>query len=100
MRQSQTPGWKGKHYAFFQNLDCEYFPCHRTKQPKQFNCLFCYCPLYFLDGECGGNFVILDNGIKDCSACMLPHQKNSYGYIIEKISETMDRRSRHISDTD
>ena len=34
-----------RHYAFFQNRDCEYFPCHATKHPEDFNCLFCYCPL-------------------------------------------------------
>ena len=33
-----------RHYAFFQNRDCEYFPCHATKHPEDFNCLFCYCP--------------------------------------------------------
>ena len=37
-----------RHYAFFQNTDCEYFPCHKTAHPERFNCLFCYCPLYAL----------------------------------------------------
>ena len=37
-----------KHYAFFQNRDCEYFPCHRGVDEADFNCLFCYCPLYAL----------------------------------------------------
>ena len=45
-----------RHYAFFQNRDCEYFPCHATKHPEDFNCLFCYCPLYALGRGCGGNF--------------------------------------------
>ena len=40
--------WHDKHYAFFQNTACEYFPCHETKFPERFNCLFCYCPLYAL----------------------------------------------------
>ena len=35
-----------RHYAFFQNTDCEYFPCHKTAHPERFNCLFCYCPLH------------------------------------------------------
>ena len=26
-----------RHYAFFQNRDCEYFPCHETKHPEDFN---------------------------------------------------------------
>ena len=31
-----------RHYAFFQNRDCEYFPCHETQHPENFKCLFCY----------------------------------------------------------
>ena len=37
-----------KHYDFFQNSECEYFPCHKGADPKTFSCLFCYCPLYAL----------------------------------------------------
>ena len=48
--------WEGKHYSFFQNRDCEYFPCHQGADPENFNCLFCYCPLYALGEKCGGNF--------------------------------------------
>ena len=33
-------------YRFFQNKSCEYFPCHEIKDSGDFNCLFCYCPLY------------------------------------------------------
>lgn len=62
-------------YKFFTNKDCEYFPCHKTDNPNDFNCLFCFCPLYALGKNCGGNFSILENGIKDCSKCMLPHNK-------------------------
>ena len=45
-----------KHYSFFQNRECEYFPCHKDADPETFNCLFCYCPLYALGRKCGGNF--------------------------------------------
>ena len=81
--------WKGKHYSFFQNTQCEYFPCHKTADPKDFNCLFCYCPLYMLGTECGGNFRILANGIKDCTGCTLPHERDSYVYIIEKLKNAV-----------
>ena len=77
-------------YSFFQHAQCEFFPCHETAHPENFNCLFCYCPLYALGSACGGNFRYLDNGVKDCSACLIPHRKNSYSYIMErfpKISE-------------
>ena len=72
------------NYAFTQNKSCEYFPCHKIKDENSFNCLFCYCPLYLIP-ECGGNYTILENGVKDCSICLLPHKKESYGYIISKL---------------
>ena len=71
---------------FFSNKECESFPCHKTTDPDSYNCLFCYCPLYCLGSSCGGNFVYLD-GIKDCSNCLVTHQKDSYAYIIGRISE-------------
>ena len=79
--------WHDKHYAFFQNSDCEYFPCHETKFPERFNCLFCYCPLYALGKDCGGNFRYTESGIKDCSACLLPHNRKSYSYIVSKFKD-------------
>ncbi len=84
---SNKPYWEGKHYAFFQNRECEFFPCHPTDKPERFNCLFCYCPLYALGDKCGGNFQYLDNGCKDCSGCKLPHVPENYGYIMEKFSD-------------
>ena len=32
-------------YSFMQHTACEFFPCHKTAHPEDFNCLFCYCPL-------------------------------------------------------
>ena len=60
-------------YSFTQHKTCEFFPCHKTEHPEDFNCLFCYCPLYTLGSHCGGNFVYLDSGVKDCSNCLVPH---------------------------
>ena len=62
----EKPYWEGKHYAFFSNKECEYFPCHAGADPENFNCLFCYCPLYALGDKCGGNFRMTETGIKDC----------------------------------
>lgn len=69
-------------YNFFQNKECEYFPCHPIKDSCNFSCLFCFCPLYS-NMECGGQFHILDNGCKDCSNCTIPHY--SYDYVIQKL---------------
>ena len=52
------------HYSFFQHTACEFFPCHETAHPEDFNCLFCYCPLYALGDRCGGNFRYIGDGIK------------------------------------
>ena len=73
-------------YRYFQNRECEYFPCHSC-EGEDFNCLFCYCPLYALGENCGGNFTYLENGIKDCSACLLPHREKGYDYICSRFSE-------------
>lgn len=71
-----------KEYMFFQHRKCEYFPCHSGLDPADFNCLFCYCPLYALGRDCGGSFSY-DNkdGIKDCSRCTKPHERLAYGQI-------------------
>ena len=42
-------------FSFFRNVECEYFPCHKVDNSDNFNCLFCYCPLYLVE-NCGGNF--------------------------------------------
>ena len=73
------------NYKFFQHQNCEFFPCHKTAKPEDFNCLFCYCPLYSLGKDCGGNFTYTENGRKDCSNCTIPHQKGNYNKIIEKL---------------
>ncbi len=76
-----------RHYAFFSNRDCEYFPCHPGANPDNFNCLFCYCPLYLLGEECGGNFRWLENGVKDCSDCLFPHRRENYDVISARWQE-------------
>lgn len=70
-----------KHYAYFSNRECEYFPCHKNADTENFNCLFCYCPLYVLGDKCGGNFRYLPNGNKDCSKCLYPHKAENYEKI-------------------
>ena len=75
------------NYDFFQHRSCEYFPCHPGADPESFSCLFCYCPLYVLGARCGGNFKMTDSGIKDCSACMVPHRTDAAAYIGSRWTE-------------
>ena len=84
-------------YSFFQHTTCEFFPCHETAHPEDFNCLFCYCPLYMLGRKCGGNFTYLESGVKDCSECLVPHRRENYGFIadsFQKIAGEMAEREK------
>lgn len=84
-----------KNYSFFQNTACENFPCHKTSSPQNFNCLFCYCPLYALGEKCGGNFTIKENGIKSCINCDFPHKKENYEKVNARFSEIADLMKRN-----
>ncbi|MCR5468380.1 MAG: cysteine-rich small domain-containing protein [Lachnospiraceae bacterium] len=73
---------------FFCNRECEYFPCHPTKDTEDFNCMFCFCPLYRFD-DCPGNkkYIMTGDGkkIKDCSECLFPHREKNYDAIMERL---------------
>jgi len=79
-----------EHYRYFQNTKCEYFPCHKGANAENFNCIFCYCPLYALGDKCGGNFQYLENGYKDCSDCLVPHRAENYDKINARFAEVAD----------
>ena len=83
--QPETPP---NSFAFFQNRDCAFFPCHETERPDQFNCLFCYCPLYALGRGCGGNFKYLPGGVK------VPHVPENYARITGSYEKIMERMQR------
>ena len=82
---------KDKHYTGFTNRACEYFPCHSGVPEKDFNCLFCYCPLYALGRDCGGAYQYTPDGIKDCSGCVVPHRAENYGEIMDRLSVLQKR---------
>lgn len=84
---------KSENYKYFKNDKCEYFPCHKMEDEDFFNCLFCYCPLYALGEDCGGNFTWSEKGIKNCSACNIPHGRKGYEHISSKIGEVIKRTS-------
>ncbi|MDE7268029.1 MAG: cysteine-rich small domain-containing protein [Lachnospiraceae bacterium] len=74
-------------YRFFENKECEYFPCH--KGLENFNCLFCYCPMYWKD-DCPGNPQYIEkNGkpLKVCTNCTFPHQPQNYEAIVERLKQ-------------
>ena len=74
-------------YRFFENKECKYFPCH--KGLEEFNCLFCYCPMYPIK-DCPGNPQFDKKKgkiIKVCTNCTFPHQPENYDRIIEILKE-------------
>ncbi len=71
---------------FFTNRACAHFPCHQGIDPAQFNCLFCYCPLYFF-ADCGGEYTILGNGFKNCTQCTIPHRPEGYEHILMQLKK-------------
>ncbi|MCR5809909.1 MAG: nicotinate-nucleotide--dimethylbenzimidazole phosphoribosyltransferase [Lachnospiraceae bacterium] len=72
-------------HTFFTNRSCKYFPCHKGADPENFNCLFCYCPLYVMGPDCGGNYRLTSSGVKDCTGCLVPHRRENYEKIMEKL---------------
>ncbi|WP_407428757.1 aminotransferase class I/II-fold pyridoxal phosphate-dependent enzyme [Treponema sp.] len=71
---------------FFENRQCKFFPCHNLQ--GDFNCLFCYCPLYTRE-VCPGNpsFIKKENGtlVKRCTDCTFPHKPENYERIMNLL---------------
>ena len=64
---------------------CKFYPCHNLQNMQ---CEMCFCPIYN-DNNCEGNFIILPNGIKDCSNCIIPHTKAGYESILNKLHKNL-----------
>jgi Zn-finger protein len=79
-------------FKHFENKACEFYPCHIEGQ----NCLFCYCPLYWIPIDCGGKYRVSKEGIKDCSNCIKPHDSDGWEFVQNKLREAfkwiMDNR--------
>lgn len=77
-------------HRFFENRDCKYFPCH--KGLGDFNCLFCYCPLYARK-NCPGNPEYIEHAgrsVKACTNCAFPHQPQNYDALIQLLTISSD----------
>ena len=56
--------------TFFANTACRWFPCHETADPEHFD--FAYTP----------------SGVKDCSACLLPHRgSGGSAFVLQRADE-------------
>lgn len=89
---------KNCHYKFFTNTECENFPCHKSPAKEDFNCLFCFCPLYVLGDKCGGNFYFTEKEIKSCKNCDFPHHKENYDKIVSRFGEIVEKMKKKLTD--
>ena len=86
MKSTQTkPGRRRlkASFKYFENRACKYFPCHKIDN-QDFNCLFCFCPLYF--ALCPGTPLYKEsNGLmfKSCTDCDYPHRPENYKAIMD-----------------
>ncbi|MBE5960399.1 MAG: metal-binding protein [Lachnospiraceae bacterium] len=71
---------------YFKNTACEYYPCH--KGVEDFNCLFCFCPMYRLKACPGKPEYIEHDGkrIKSCGDCTFPHRPENYDKIMKVLA--------------
>ncbi|MBR5360611.1 MAG: metal-binding protein [Lachnospiraceae bacterium] len=85
-------------YKFFENKECEYYPCH--KGIDKINCLFCYCPMYHI-ADCPGNpkYKLKDGvKVKVCTDCTFPHEEGHYEKVTEILKE--ERRKQGVKATE
>ena len=87
----------------FPGTNCEYDSARAMADAgadaETFSCLFCYCPLYTLGDGCGGRFVYTEQGIKDCSGCLIPHRRENYGLITEKLEAVVRLAAKKSEET-
>ena len=88
------------YFAHYKNEKCEFFPCHKVDDTEQFNCLFCFCPLYSLGPNCGGDFHYTPEGIKDCGNCIKPHTSDGYDYVMKRIGAVTEAAKINIKKLD
>jgi Zn-finger protein len=73
-------------FQFFENKNCEYYPCHKTDL-KEINCLFCFCPMYYAICLGDPRYVNVNGSlIKDCSDCDYPHRPENYNTLVECLT--------------
>ena len=70
---------------FFNNRECEYYPCHKNMAAADINCLFCYCPLFTYDCARYGGTPQQAGSWKDCSSCTWNHVPENYDKIVAAL---------------
>lgn len=77
-------------FNYFSNRKCKYFPCHKMN-PDEFNCLFCFCPVYFAICPGTPEYIEKDGStFKSCIDCEYPHKAENYAAIIECLTSMLN----------
>ena len=86
--------------SFFQNRACPHFPCHEGIAARDFNCLFCYCPLYALGPNCGGNFTYTERGRKNWNVTFPTREKTAQSWSPRTTNNSQPSRTNsHLGTT-
>ena len=64
--------WENKHYAYFCNRECEYFPCHKGADRKILIAYSAIALCMYWEIAAAESLPYLPNGYKDCTAVCFP----------------------------
>ena len=83
-------------FRYFENRECKYYPCHNGME--EMNCLFCYCPLYFLPDCPGTREQIEKDGkiIQSCLNCDYPHRPENYGNMMRFLKAAIQNTQKEL----
>ncbi|WP_432490175.1 cysteine-rich small domain-containing protein [Flavonifractor plautii] len=85
---------EGRTFSFSSNKAWERYPC-RSMQ-KGWNSAACSAIVRCICwAERAEMLHHLENGVKDCSKCLIPHQRDNYGYLAGRFQEIAGEIARH-----
>jgi Zn-finger protein len=79
--------------------DCNYYPCHDGIIEEEYQCEFCFCPIYPCNIEkTGGKIISGRDGsqIWDCSDCIIVHEKENFNKIKKGLHNIIQEISNGI----
>ena len=85
---------KAGTFSFSSNKAWERYPCRSMR--KGWNSAACSAIVRCICwAERAEMLHHLENGVKDCSKCLIPHQRDNYGYLAGRFQEIAGEIARH-----
>ncbi|WP_366485912.1 MULTISPECIES: cysteine-rich small domain-containing protein [Oscillospiraceae] len=85
---------EGRTFSFSSNKAWERYPCRAMR--KGWNSAACSAIVRCICwAERAEMLHHLENGVKDCSKCLIPHQRDNYGYLAGRFQEIAGEIARH-----